>query len=219
MLSTPATHLCPVIGILGGIGSGKSFVAAAFAELGCVVSDSDAQVRELLATADLASTIEQWWGPEVVVHDENGMPRQVNRAKVAAIVFANPAERTRLEGLLHPMLKHRRQALIAASRAQAKVSGQPTGVVLDAPLLLEAGLEPECDALVFVECDPGVRAARVLLRGWGAEELARRQAAQMPLLDKRARAGYILSNMGDAAETRRQAALILLQIQQSIAGR
>lgn len=219
MLSTPATHLCPVIGILGGIGSGKSFVAATFAELGCVVSDSDAQVRELLATADIALTLKQWWGSEVAVHDEHGVPRRVNRGKVAAIVFANPAERTRLEGLLHPMLKHRRQTLITASRAAAKVSGQPTGVVLDAPLLLEAGLASECDALVFVECEPEVRAARVLLRGWGAGELAGREAAQMPLLEKRARAGYILCNTGDAAETRQQAALILSQVQQSIAGR
>src|SRR5436190_23359086 len=90
-------HEKPIIGITGGIGSGKSFVARLFGELGCVVIDSDAQVRAAYERPDVKATLRQWWGAEAF--DAAG---NVSRPAIARRVFADPAERARLEGLVHP---------------------------------------------------------------------------------------------------------------------
>jgi len=97
----------PVIGLVGGIGSGKSTVAKAFKELGCLVSDSDEAVRELLTKPEVIERLVSWWGERVL--DGEG---RINRSAVADIVFEDPSERHRLEGLIHPMLRQSRQDLI-----------------------------------------------------------------------------------------------------------
>jgi dephospho-CoA kinase len=187
-----------VIGLVGGIGSGKSFVASCFAQLGCAISDSDAEVRELLAQPDIAAQLAQWWGSGVVLPTGGA-----NRKAIADIVFTDPAQRLRLEQFIHPKLKARREALIASARA----AGKPA-VVIDAPLLLEAGLAPECDALVFVDATLEQRQARVARRGWTEQELLRREAAQMPLEEKRSRCGYIVTSDECTTVTQQQIAQI-----------
>jgi dephospho-CoA kinase len=191
-----------VLGVAGGIGSGKSTVARALAALGWVVIDSDEQAAAALATDEVRRTLVSWWGPGVL--DASG---GVDRGAVGKIVFADAAQRARLEGLIHPMIARRRREIIENSRdAQGK---PPVGVVFDAPLLFEAGLAGECDAVVFVDAPREVRLARVKARrGWDEAELTRREAAQWPLEKKRAASRFVVDNRGDVDEVSRQVARI-----------
>lgn len=192
-----------VIGMAGGIGSGKSEVARAFAEAGCVVADSDKAAREALDRPDVREQLVAWWGAQIV-----GQDGRVDRRQVAAVVFSDPAELRRLEGLVHPIVRQGRAELVAAARA----AGAP-GVVIDAPLLFEAGLDQECDAVVFVEAPLAVRQGRVReTRGWDAAELARREKVQLPLDEKRKRSDYEVVNIADADRLRSEARRILDQI-------
>lgn len=177
----------PMIGIAGGIGSGKSAVAAAFARHGCAVVDSDQEARAALDRQDIRDTLRSWWGDGVI--DPSGA---INRKAVANIVFADPAQRERLEALVHPIVRrHRGQFAARAAQEGAR------GVVVDAPLLFEAGVDEECDAVVFVDVPREIRLERLArTRGWDDAELARREAAQWPLEQKRARSHYVINNAG-----------------------
>lgn len=191
-----------VIGLVGGIGSGKSEVARALASLGCVVSDSDAQARAVLDRPEVRAKLVRWWGRGVV-----GSDGRINRAAVARIVFGDARQRRRLEELVHPLVRRARREVIArASRA-----GAPA-VVIDSPLLLERGVDRECDVIVFVRAPRRLRRARVARRGWTGAELARRERAQMPLDRKRRRADHVVVNDADRGTLRRRVARLLERI-------
>jgi dephospho-CoA kinase len=186
-----------MLGIVGGVGSGKSFVARVFGELGCIVSDSDRAAREVIQRAAVRERLVEWWGPGVV--NESG---EVDRSAVAGIVFNDPAQRRRLEALTHPLILEERQRVVEAARRD----GAP-GVIVDAPLLLEAGLERECDGVVFVEATEGTRLQRVRRsRGWTEDEWRRREAAQMDVAEKRRRSDFVIPN-DDGGEDRTRAAV------------
>jgi dephospho-CoA kinase len=177
----------PTIGLAGGIGAGKSRVAALLAELGCVVSDSDADARAVLADPEVIDTLRSWWGDEVV-----GVDGGIDRSRLAARVFADPEARARLEALMHPRIHDRRAARFAAASPDTRA------FVIDAPLLFEAGLDAECDAIIFVDAPRDVRRARVAAnRGWTDAELAGREAAQWPIEEKRSRATIVIDNTKD----------------------
>ncbi len=192
----------PIIGIAGGIGSGKSFVAGLFGELGCVVISSDDLVHAAYADAKVRETVRKWWGPSVLSADGS----TVDRSAIGRIVFSNPAERKRLETLLHP--------IVAEIRQQRMASAPPGTVafVWDSPLLFETGLNRECDVVVFVEVDRAVQLERVRARGWNADELARREKSQLPLDKKRALAHDVLDNTADADTIRGQVGRLLSRI-------
>ncbi len=176
----------PIIGLAGGIGSGKSEVARILAALGCVVADSDALAREVLDEPAVRQELVDWWGDRVL--DEAG---RIDRGAVAAIAFGDPEQRDRLERLTHPRIESRRKAIFEAAPADAPA------LVIDAPLLLEAGLETECDAVIFIETGRWARARRLArTRGWDEAELGRREDSQLPLDVKRARADYVIENDG-----------------------
>jgi dephospho-CoA kinase len=192
----------PVIGLAGAIGAGKSAVARILAEAGCVVADADAATRAILASPEAAETLAAWWGPGILAQDG-----AVDRAAVARIVFADPAERKRLEGFVHPRVQAARAAIFAAASVEAPA------LVVDAPLLFEAGLDGGCDHVVFVDCPRPTRLERVAEhRGWGDEELARREAAQWPLDRKRQRADSVLANDADLASLRTKVLDLLKRI-------
>jgi len=185
-----------VIGLVGGIGAGKSAVARALEELGAAVSDSDRQARAMLTREDVRRELVSWWGDRVLT-PEGG----VDRGRVAAIVFADSEQRRRLEGLIHPMLRAGREEL----KREAWENGIGV-VVIDAPLLFEAGIQGECDEVWFVDTPREVRLGRVLAsRGWDEGELARREAAQMAVEEKRRRATRVIPNDGDEADLRHHA--------------
>jgi dephospho-CoA kinase len=201
----------PIIGIAGGIGSGKSFVAALFGELGCLVISSDDQVRDAYRDPRVLATLREWWGDGVLTP-----AGEVNKRVVAQRIFASPIERQRLERLLHPMVNEARE------RAMASVSMDPAVVafVWDTPLLFETGLHAKCDALVFVEAPQAVRLARVQSsRGWDAAELERRENSQMPLDMKRKLSQYVVENTADADVVRGQVRAVLSRILERTVGK
>ncbi|MBX3406220.1 MAG: dephospho-CoA kinase [Phycisphaeraceae bacterium] len=208
-----AGNTIPVIGLAGGIGSGKSTVAGIFARLGCLVVDSDALARAALDRPDVRAEIVRWWGEGVLGPADGSGTRKVDRAKVAQIVFADAAERKRLEDLVHPLVRQ--------DRAQAAREGAAAGaraVIVDAPLLFEAGLDAECDAVVFVDAARAARLRRVReSRNWDEAELDRRESAQLPLQSKRSRADYCVSNDGALPELERDVARVLAEIEQRAA--
>lgn len=197
-----ASSRVPVIGLAGGIGAGKSAVAGLLAARGCAVVDSDAQARAQLDLPEVRDQLVAWWGPHIL-----GPDARVSRAQVARIVFADPHQRRRLEALIHPRVRiDRAQAFARAVAAGARAC------VIDAPLLFEAGLDAECDAVIFVDTPRPERLARVAARGWDQAELDRREAAQWPLDDKRRRCGYAVLNSGDLAALQQQVDRVLESI-------
>lgn len=196
-------RVTPVIGIVGGIGAGKSTVAGVFAELGCVVSDSDKSVREIMGDREVIRRLVGWWGKEILT--PGGL---IDRTRVAQIVFEQPYERRKLEGLIHPLVHTRRRELI-----ERAIADGAAGVIIDAPLLFEAGVDRECDAVVFVDTPKEVRVERVRAsRGWDAAELDKRENAQVGLEHKRQRADYVVANSGLPDELHGRVARVLAEI-------
>jgi dephospho-CoA kinase len=179
-----------VIGIVGGIGSGKSFVASVFGQLGCLVVDSDRLVADAYREPTVLCRLREWWGDAAFAADGT-----VDRRFVASRIFTDPDARARLEALIHPLVHAQRERLMAAAAGDAGI----VAFVWDTPLLFESGLHRSCDAVVFVEAPASVRLQRVQkTRGWDASELARREKSQWPLDSKREMSDYQISN---AAET------------------
>ncbi len=206
----PAERPAPslVIGVLGGIASGKSAAARLLAGPDGAVIDADALAREVLESPAVRVELGRRFGAGVLRADGS-----VDREALAARVFGDPAARADLESLTHPRVRARVRALLDEARAR----GVPR-IVLDVPLLLENdaqhGLVRECDALVFVQADDGAREERARRsRGWAAGEVARREAAQLPLAMKRARAGHVVHNDGGLQELERGVARVLASIQ------
>jgi dephospho-CoA kinase len=189
----------PIIGIAGGIGSGKSHVARLFGQLGCVVIDSDAQVAEAYRLPAVRSTLQQWWGDAVFRPDGS-----INRHEIARRIFGVPEERRRLEGLLHPVVAQLRDVQMgsAVAAARAGQGASPVAFVWDTPLLFETGLNAQCDAVVYVDTPRAIRLRRVqTTRGWDDAELTRRENSQWPLDKKQALSHYVVANTAPGGES------------------
>lgn len=178
----------PVLGVVGGIGAGKSAVAAAMARRGGVVIDADKLGHAALEQSEIKQKLLARWGERVLKPDG-----AANRRAIAGIVFDDPSERRVLEELVYPFI--RKRAVEEIDQAQA----DPTVrfVVLDAAVMLEAGWNTVCDRVVYVDAPRGVRLARLAARsGWTPVEVAAREAAQMSLAEKRDRADAVVMNDG-----------------------
>jgi len=185
-----------VLGLVGGIAAGKSAVAAQFAAHGLLVIDADAMARAAAQEPATQRAIAAAFGP--VVSADGAL----DRAALGRLVFADPSARARLEAILHPPIL----AAIEAQLAGACAAGR--SVLLDAPLLLETGLDRLCDTVVFVAATPATRAARARSRGWTEAEWQGREAAQIPVAEKAARAAFAVQNDGDLAATAAQVAAV-----------
>ena len=198
--STPSLPPSPplVLGVAGGIAAGKSSVARLLAGPGGIVLDADRWAREELDSSEGRSRLEGRYGPEAL--EPGG---SVDREFLAGRVFADSAERAWLEGWIHPAVRVRMTRALEAARTE-----RAPRVVLDVPLLFENEelheLVEACDALVFVDAPPEVRDARAReSRGWPTGEVARRERAQLPTAEKRARADYVIDNTGDQTDLER----------------
>jgi dephospho-CoA kinase len=193
----------PIIGIAGGIGSGKSFVADLFGELACLVIKSDEQVYRAYQREDVKAQLRAWWGDRAFTPAGD-----VDRRAVARIVFDTPSERIRLEGLIHPLVNAERRQLML------REAGNPAirAFVWDTPLLFETGLNRECDCIVFVDAPLEVRLRRVSARGWTADDLTARENLQLPLDKKRRISDYCVSNIDGIDVVREQVRDILTRI-------
>ncbi len=176
----------PVIGLIGGIGSGKSRVAAEFARRGAVIIAGDQLGHDALRQPAVKEQVVGRWGTTVL--DESG---DIDRRKLARIVFADAGELQALEGMTFPWIE---QGITQGIR-QAQENPGVRLVVLDAAVLLEAGWNKNCDRLVYVDAPDAERLARVAAqRGWSAKEVEARTAAQLPLAKKRSRADAVIDN-------------------------
>ncbi len=181
-----ATRTVPVIGLVGGIGSGKSVVARQLQSLGCAVIDADQIAQSVLDQPEVIRQLIAWWGPDVV-----GPDGRVDRSAVAAIVFGNPSQLQQLEQLVHPRVHQTRLRL----RQQFAHASHTIAIVEDCPLLLEKGLDAQCDAVVFVQASEETRLRRLAAsRGWSREDLVRREKNQIGLDIKAKRADYTIDN-------------------------
>ena len=189
-----AKHRKPIIGLTGGIGAGKSTVARILESLGAAVIDFDRLAHEQLRDRSVIETLRDWWGEGIL-----GSDGSVDRQAVAAIVFENPKQLARLEGLLYPRIGRARKDLVASYDCDPSVRA----VVLEVPKLFEVGLAETCDAVIFVEADDEVRVGRVISsRGWPESELRRREKLLQPLDSKRANADYLVVNNSTIADLR-----------------
>jgi dephospho-CoA kinase len=189
-----------VLGLTGGIGSGKSTVARMFADLGVPVLDADQLAREVVepglpAFVDVAAA----W-PDVV-----GADGRIDRKRLGAIVFADAVARKRLEAFLHPRI-----GALAEERFAALARQGHALAVYEASLLVESGRYREFDGLVVVTASPERQLQRAFARGGLTEAEARaRIAAQLPLADKIRVATQLVDNDGDLETTRAQVAALV----------
>jgi dephospho-CoA kinase len=187
-----------VIGLLGGVASGKTEVARHLARLGAGVLDADRAGHEVLLLPEVESAVRARWGD--AAFDAAG---RICRQSLAKIIFDDTPEairdRTYLEALTHPRIAERLQ-----TEARRLESAGCPAVVLDAPLLIEAGWQTLCDTLVFVDTPRPLRLARAQTRGWTAEDFAAREGAQESLDWKREQADVIIVNSGRPEATYEQ---------------
>jgi dephospho-CoA kinase len=187
-----------VLGVLGGIASGKSRAARLLAgEAGLVIS-ADEIAHEVLRSPEVAARVRERFGDAVLGAD--GLPDRGALARLAFDPARGPEARRALESWTHPRVRAR----ILERLQEARAAGTPR-VVLDVPLLLENddrhGLARTCDALIFVDAGLELREERARRsRGWELGEIARREAVQLPLAEKRARADFVIPNNGSPAE-------------------
>jgi dephospho-CoA kinase len=187
-----------VLGIIGGIGGGKSTASAMFRQLGAEVICADDIGHQALLVSDVKKAAQERWG-SVVFGDDSEMDRR----KLAAVVFADEKELDFLKSLTHP--------LIADEVHRQREEHERNGVqlcLLDAPLLLEAGWEHLVDKIIFIDAPAEVRWHRVKSRGWSETEWLQRETAQLSVEEKRCRADVILDNSGDMEHLRTQVEVI-----------
>jgi dephospho-CoA kinase len=181
------------IGLTGGIGSGKSTVSRLLAERGAVIVDADRIAREVVqpGTPGLTAVAEAF-GDHVLAADGS-----LDRPALAAIVFADPDARARLDGIVHPLVRRRSAELVAAA---------PPGAVVvnDVPLLVETGQAGSYDVVLVVEADPETRVARLVERGMTEGDARARIAAQATDEQRRAVADVVLDNSGTPEELAEQ---------------
>jgi dephospho-CoA kinase len=195
-----------IIGLTGSIAMGKSQTARLFAEEGVPVHDSDAATARLYGKGGAAV--------ETIANAFPGTVRNgaVDRAALSALVTADPAALKKLEALVHPLVVAERDAFLAGAAAK----GAPI-VVLDIPLLLETGAEAEIDALVVASAPAEVQRARALERpGMTAEKFESLLARQMPDVDKRAKAHFVVVTDKGPEQARAQVRMILTAIREKI---
>ncbi len=187
-----------VIGLTGGIASGKSTVAAMLRELGARVIDADALAREVVEPGRPAwEEIVAWLGRDFLLADGS-----LDRRKLGELVFADGKARAALEGITHPrIMAAAKEALAAAERDGCAVA------VLDVPLLYEAGWDEGVDEVWVVYVDEATQRKRLMARdGLTDGQAAARMAAQMSLAAKAGRADVVIDNSGDQESTAGQVA-------------
>jgi dephospho-CoA kinase len=177
------------IGLTGGIGSGKSTVAALLAERGALVVDADRIAREVVepGTPGLAAIVAEF-GDDVLSADGT-----LDRPALAAIVFADPGARAELDGIVHPLVRARAAQLTRQAPDDAVV-------VQDVPLLVETGQAGTFDLVLVVQADQETRVRRLVGRGLGEADARARIASQATDEQRRAVADVVLSNDGQPAE-------------------
>ena len=194
------------VGLTGGIASGKSTVDRMLRDRDYMVFDADAIAHELLEPGQPArDAVLLEFGQGIL-----GAGGAIDRGKLGAIVFADPARRAVLNGILHPRIRDISEDWF--SRLEG--SGGPSIAFEDAALILEAGLGKHFDRVVVCWCRPEQQIERLQERGLSIEEAHQRIAAQMPIDEKRRLADHVIDCSGSLDETERQVAALLAKLEQ-----
>lgn len=187
-----------IVGILGGVASGKSFVAKCLEELGAGRLDADKAGHEVLTRPEVIAKLREHWGDAVV--DEAG---QIARPAVAKIVFARTPEASRelafLEQITHPLI-----GALLQKRIEGFAESCVRLLVLDAPVMLKAGWDRFCDTILFVDVPTAERLRRAQSRGWTEAEFHAREAMQESVEIKRRAADFVVDNAGEPEATKSQ---------------
>lgn len=188
-----------VIGIAGGVASGKSLVARCFQRFGAEILDADRVGHEVLRDNQVIDKIVRQFGEIVLQKGE------IDRRVLGRIVFDPSPEGVRslkrLEQITHPQIGARIQNELSTFKSESDFPA----VVLDAPVMFKANWDRLCDKIVFVHADNTLRRERASQRGWDDNELARRESQQLPILEKRSRSTDLIDNSGSRTETYGQA--------------
>ena len=192
---TPKNHL--IVGVLGGIASGKSLVTRLLAKMGGEILNADQIAHEILSQEATVREIVRRFGESVLADHERP---QVDRKKMAALVFGDSehhyAARQQLESVLQPLIRH--ELLHRIERWKSA----PTAhfLILDIPLLVEREWYKLCDHILFVDTPRERRVEFARQRGWTEKQVADREATQMPLHEKKKFASFVLKNDGTEQE-------------------
>jgi len=191
-------HKKPIIGILGGIGSGKSTVAAEFAKLGCAVIDADKIAHNLLDKPPIQEKIFSVFGKNI-----SNNQGKIDRAKLANSAFSDSDKLKQLTDILHPPVINEVERQVQQYQRDTATKA----VVLDIPLLMETGWDKHCDRLIFVKCDQNNRFKRALKSGFAdIEQIKIRENFQISLDKKRIIAENTIDNNSDLSALSRQVA-------------
>jgi dephospho-CoA kinase len=194
----------PVIGILGGIGSGKSTTAAEFERLGCGLIDADKIAHELLDEPNIKKKVIEAFGSSILDTDN-----KINRKKLAEIVFADESKIRQLNSIIHPAVLARAEELIEELNSQPDVKA----IVLDMPLLLEVGWEKMCERIIFIDCEAEKRAERSKKKHlFDENQLKIRENLQISLDKKQAIAENTIDNNSELSSLKKQVAEIFSNI-------
>ncbi len=192
----PSKNVKPVIGLLGGIGSGKSSAAKILGEMGCAVIDADALAHNQLENPQTKQKIREIFGPEVM--DSAG---NVDRKALGKVVFDSLQAVEKLNSLIHPAVMARTDELIKKYQVQPDVKA----VILDIPLLVEVGQHKCCDKLVFIASEEKNRMARLAQKaGFNKEQIKKREFFQISLDKKAEISDYIVQNNSNLDELAKQ---------------
>lgn len=188
-----------VIGMIGGVASGKSSVGRELEALGAKRLDADAVGHEALAAPEVIVALTQTFGDQIL--DPSGA---IDRKALAEQAFASPEKVKQLNGITHPWIRKQMSERLAALKAE---DGLPA-IILDVSLLLESGAyDDEWDLLLFVDAPRDERLQRAInLRGWTPQDLEKRESHQWPVDKKRASATHVIENAGPLAELKEKVA-------------
>lgn len=200
-----------MVGILGGVGSGKSSVVRHVTGLQLQIVDADRIGHEVLLRRDIKSELRAAFGDAIFSGDE------IDRSHLAKLVFGDSEEhtsrRTTLNNIVHPAIRREIHHQIDSA------SKDLDAVILDAALLLEGNWDAHCDWLIFVDTPQEIRVRRVVEhRGWTADELERRESSQTSVTVKRDRADFVVDNSGSLADSAQQMKRVLQTIVRDTGG-
>ena len=190
-----------VIGLAGGVGSGKTTIASLFQKWGARVLDADRIGHRVLDQPDVRRRLVRLWGPGLLSGGRS------DRRALAAVAFRSRRAVERRNRTVHP-------AILRALRKEVR---RARGwLVLDAALLFETGVDALCDRVVFVHAPRAARVRRTAARGWPSGELARRERFQLPPADKKKQADFVIVNAGSKSETTSQARKIFDELEKLV---
>lgn len=202
-----------LVGVTGGVGSGKSTVCAMLAGLGCELFEADRVAKELqLHDSEVIAGIKELFGSDVYHRDDSGV-LSIDRKAIAAIVFSDPKTLEALNRLIHPKVREAFQReILRCAREEKRI------LCKEAAILFESGMDQELDRIIVVAAGDGVRLERAVARGMGSrEEVKRRMKAQWPQEQLIERAHYVIFNDGTIDELRLQVEQVYRSLESLVA--